>query len=416
MVNKIKFEYGKGEVSFPAPANYKVLQTDSVDSSRLDWNKKIEQSFSSPIGSPTLTEFVSRDRPEKIVIIINDITRPVPYEIVLQPMLDELLAAGIDADKITLLIATGMHRPMTLGEVRETLGSEIINNYHWENHLCDEEMSYIGELKEGIPLYVNPLVLEADFLCAVGVIAPHYMAGFSGGRKSLLPGVCGRKTIEVHHSLMRLPNSRTAVLSNNKFHETMDQAAGLCNLRFIANVIADSRNQVVDLVTGNYKAAWEKGVELCRESSIVRLEEAADAVIVSAGGFPKDINMYQAQKALENASYCVKDGAPIILIAECREGLGEEKFKEWLLEAEQPADLAKKIKTVFELGGHKAFAIARVAVNHPLYLYSSLDKNLSRECFMEPVGVGDVKEILTDDRLVYILPHGANTVPMVKYG
>ena len=415
MQKRVELGYGDRRIEIELADNFQVLQS-SVTEQEVNWQEKVLNVFSKPIASPTLTEIVEEEKPEKIVIIVNDLTRPVPYELVLVPMLEEFQAAGIKKKQITLLIATGMHRPMTAEEVAGSLGEEIARAYKWVNHDCDGEQAYYGELSEGVPLYVNPLVAESDLLCAVGVIAPHYMAGYSGGRKSLLPGVCGRETIEKHHALMRREGSTTASLAGNDFHKVMVEAAEKCGLRFIANIVADSRNEPVDLVAGHWLKAWEEGVRLCEQGSLVPVDELADLVIVSPGGFPKDINMYQAQKALENASYCTRIGGKILLVAECREGLGEAAFEEWLLEAGEPRDLEERIKREFVLGGHKAYAIARVAVNHSLFLYSSLDTESTARCFMSPVeDIGSfLAENVKEDDLVYVLPHGANTVPIYR--
>ncbi|MFP4015550.1 MAG: nickel-dependent lactate racemase [Halanaerobiales bacterium] len=415
MKNTYTLEYGKGHVEFTINTAFEVLQTND-NNNKIDWDNKIEKSFSNPIDSPALSKIVLEEKPEKIVVIVNDITRPVQYDIVLQPMLDELLEVGVDKGSITLLIATGMHRPMTEQEVEETLGKEIATQYHWINHNCDQDLVYYGQLSENVPLYVNSLVQEADLLCAVGVIAPHYMAGYSGGRKSLLPGVCGRETIEAHHSLMRKPGSRTAHLKGNPFHQLTVEAAEKTGLRFISNIVVNSKNEPIDLVVGHWLKAWEKGVAVCHQNSVIEVDEAADIVIVSAGGYPKDINMYQSQKALENASYCVKDGGMILLVAECREGLGEEVFENWLNEASTPEYLEEKIQNVFELGGHKAYAVARVAANSSIFLYSSLDDRMAQKTFMTPVESVDefVNKYIDNNKKVYILPHGANTVPKKK--
>lgn len=413
MEEKYSLEYGSEKLELILPVNHKILETHGDSNDSINWEQKVHESFSMPIASPRLYDIAKEKQAEKVVIIVNDITRPVPYDIVLKPMLEELDEAGVPAKNITLLIATGMHRPMNKEEVAETVGRDIINKYRWENHRCEEEMIFLGKISEDIPLYVNPLAVEADLLCAVGVIAPHYMAGYSGGRKSLLPGVCGRETIEAHHSLMRLPESRTANLEGNKFHQTTLEAAEIANLHFISNVVVDSTNKPIDLVVGHYQKAWEQGVKICQKNSVIDIKKKADVVIVSAGGFPKDINMYQSQKALENASYCAKEGAPIILVAECREGLGEDIFEKWLNEAGSPDYLAEKIKSVFELGGHKAFAIARVAAKHPIFLYSAMTDNIVENAFMKPVkDINEVSgQLIKDNDLVYILPHGANTVP-----
>ncbi|MEJ6950271.1 nickel-dependent lactate racemase family protein [Natronospora cellulosivora (SeqCode)] len=415
-MEKIKLEYGDKHLEFDFPFKYKLLETGSTGREIIDWEEKIRESFSNPIESPTLSEIVEKDKIQKVLILVNDITRPLNYDIVLQPMLDELEDAGIDSNNITLLIATGMHRAMTAEEVEKMLGQGIAKKYKWVNHDCEAKLEDYGSLSHDVPLYLNSLVKETDLLCAVGVVAPHYMAGFSGGRKSLLPGVCGRETIEAHHSLMRLPGSKTANLEGNPFHQVTIEAAKIANLRFISNLVVDSQNEPVDLVVGDWLKAWEKGVEICKKASVIELEEAADIVIVSAGGFPKDINMYQAQKALENASYAVKDGGLIFLLAECREGLGEDVFEDWLEEASDPEYLEERIEQEFKLGGHKAFAIARVAKNHSLYLYSSLSAEITKNAFMDKIeNIEDfISNKIEDDSIIYIIPHGANTVPYLK--
>lgn len=413
IMKTIDLDYGKEKIEISLPKNYKLVEKNKEESMEIDWESKKKEAFKNPVDSLTLSTIAKREQPDKVVILVNDITRPVPYDIVLKPMLKELKNAGVSSSQITLLIATGMHRSMTVKEVRKSLGKEIANNYRWENHKCDKKVDFVDELSQEIPFYINPLVQKADLLCSVGIIAPHYMAGFSGGGKSVFPGVCGRETIEKHHSLMVLPESQTANLEGNKFHQVIMEAADLVDLRFISNVVVDSKNELVDLVTGDYMEAWKKGVEICRENSVIEVDKRADIVIVSAGGFPKDINMYQAQKALENASYCVKKSSPILLIAECREGFGEKTFENWLNEATSPAYLTKKINDKFELGGHKAYAVGSVAAKNPLYLYSNLNKEQTKQCFMTPVQ--DINQFIADnikDDLVYIMPHGANTVPV----
>ena len=163
MEKRITLEYGEGHLELELSDNYQVLQSN-INNKKIDWDDKIKQSFSQPIDSATLSKIVADERSEQVVILVNDITRPVKYDIVLKPMLAELLEAGIQSENITLLIATGMHRPMTAQEVESTLGKEISENFNWQNHLCEENLVYYGELSEGVPLYVNSLVKEADLL------------------------------------------------------------------------------------------------------------------------------------------------------------------------------------------------------------------------------------------------------------
>lgn len=415
-MGKISLDYGKRHIDLEIDYPYHVLENEE-EVPDINWSNKISLSFNHPCSSPTLSDLVAEKQPENVVIIVNDITRPVPYELVLKPMLNRLESSGINPENILLLIATGIHRPMTEKEVEKTIGKEIIERYNWQNHRATKEMISLGKLDYNIPLEVNPAIVKSDLVMAVGVIAPHYMAGYSGGRKSLLPGVCGQKTIETHHALMTHSESRTANLKNNPFHETMVEGAKKAGLDFIANVVVNNINQPVDIVTGHFLKAWQKGVELCREMSVIEIDKPADAVVVSAGGYPKDINMYQAQKALENASYCVKKGAPIILLAECREGPGEETFVQWLKEEDSFDSLAERTNHQFELGGHKAFAVSRVTKDFDVYLFSELSAEFVKSGFMTPLHTIEqinelIREKLSARKLIYFIPHGVNTVPV----
>ena len=276
MKKRVELGYGNTSIEIELAGNYQILQS-SIMEQEINWQEKVFNAFSRPIASPTLAGIVEEEKPEKIVIIVNDLTRPVPYELCWYQCWRNYMRPI--KRQITLLIATGMHRPMTAEEVAGSLGEEVARAYRWVNHDCDGEQAYYGELSEGVPLYVNSLVAEADLLCAVGVIAPHYMAGYSGGRKSLLPGVCGRETIEKHHALMRREGSTTASLAGNDFHKVMVEAAEKCGLRFIANIVADSRNEPVDLVAGHWLKAWEEGVRLCEQGSLVPIDKLADLVM-----------------------------------------------------------------------------------------------------------------------------------------
>ncbi|HBM80955.1 MAG TPA: nickel-dependent lactate racemase [Clostridiaceae bacterium] len=408
----IEIKYGSGEISIKSNKNMRILENNR-ESSMPDLHKIAKKRFENPICSPTLSRIVHEENPKNIVIIINDITRPTPYDLLLEPMLKELEAAGVKKRNITILIATGMHRPMADGEITDMLGSKIAGEYKIVNHLAGGRMTYIGHLAYGIPISINPLVAKADLLLSVGVIAPHYMAGYSGGRKSVLPGVCGIETIKKHHALMCLKGSRTLNIEGNPFNETMVEAASYAKLRFIANAVADSGGNIADIVTGHYLYAWREGVKICETLSTVEIDRLGDLAVVSPGGYPKDINMYQAQKAIENASYCLKAGAPIILIAECREGFGNKTFKEWIDDAKCPEDIADRIKKEFQLGGHKAYSIARVIMEHPIYLMSGLSHDSTNKLFMEKFHDVDklLYELVDDQSIVYVLPHGSNTVP-----
>jgi nickel-dependent lactate racemase len=240
------------------------------------------------------------------------------------------------------------------------------------------------------------------------------MAGFSGGRKSILPGICGRKTIETNHSNMVHPNARSGNLEDNPVHEEMQEAAEKVGVDFNINVVTDENHKIIEIVAGELYKSWLKGVEVCKKTYFCPIKQKAEVIITSAGGYPKDINVYQAQKALENACHAIKPGGTIILLAECTEGYGEPTFEKWIEEANTPDDIIKSLKNKFVLGGHKAYAIARVVKEVEVILISSLSQDKTRKLFFIPMedisqALNYVEDKYGEDFQAYILPSG-NTV------
>ncbi|GAI32801.1 unnamed protein product, partial [marine sediment metagenome] len=227
-------------------------------------------------------------------------------------------------------------------------------------------------MKSGNKLWVNPIVSEIDFIITTGVIVPHYFAGFSGGRKSILPGICGRKTIETNHAKMVYSDSRAGNLKDNPVHEEMQEAAEKVGVDFNINVVTDENHKIVEIVAGELLTSWQQGVEICKKIYLCPIEKKADVVIASAGGYPKDINVYQAQKALNNAYQAIKPGGTIILTAECLEGYGEATFEKWIEEANSPDEIIERLNKKFILGGHKAYSIVKLTKEVEVILISSL--------------------------------------------
>jgi len=242
-----------------------------------------------------LGDLIIQKNAKKILVIVNDITRPTPYEVILPPLLDELHQIGIKKENIIFMVATGIHRSNSQEEIKEIFGENIFSAYKFINHDCDDlNLKDLGKLKSGNKLWVNPIVSDIDFIITTGVIVPHYFAGFSGGRKSILPGICGRKTIEVNHAQMVYSDSRAGNLKGNPVHQEMQEAAEKVGVDFNINVVTDENHQIVEIVAGELLTSWRKGVEICKQIYICPIEKKADVVIASAGGYPKDINVYQA--------------------------------------------------------------------------------------------------------------------------
>jgi nickel-dependent lactate racemase len=416
----MKLKYGKEEVQLPL-SHKNILQVLNLKEQEVLSNpeEKLKNVLKNPIGNPSLKELILQKKAQKILIIVNDITRPTPYKIILPPLLNELDETGVNKEDIKFIIATGIHRGNSKEELSNIFGEDMISTYKFINHNADSpDLNYLGKLKSGNELWVNSLVSEADFIITTGVIVPHYFAGFSGGRKSILPGICGRKTIEDNHAKMTHPNACAGNLRGNPVHEEMQEAAEKVGVDFNINVVINENHKIVEIVAGGLFESWQKGVEVGKKIYFYPIKKRAEVVIASAGGYPKDINVYQAQKALDNAYQAVKSGGTIILLAECTEGYGEPIFERWIKEAESPEDIIKRIKEKFVLGGHKAYGIVRVVKEIEVILISSLSKEKVRKLFFIPMrnisqAIDYVKNKYGEDFQAYILPSGNTVVPQL---
>jgi nickel-dependent lactate racemase len=416
----MKLKYGKEEVHLPI-SDKNILQVLNLKEQEVLSNpeEKLKYLLKNPIGSPSLKELIIQKKAKKILIIVNDITRPTPYKMILPPLLNELDEVGVNKEDIKFIMANGIHRDNSKEELSNIFGQDIISTYKFINHNADSpDLHYLGKLKSGNELWVNSLVSETDFIITTGVIVPHYFAGFSGGRKSILPGICGRKTIDANHSKMIHPNSRAGNLRGNPVHEEMQEAAEKVGVDFNLNVVTNEDHKIIEIVAGGLFESWQRGVEVCKKIYLCPIKQKAEVVIVSAGGYPKDINVYQTQKALDNAYQAVKLGGTIILLAECNEGYGEATFKKWIEEAITHDDVIKRLKKKFVLGGHKAYAIARVAKEVEVILISSLPQEKVRKLFFIPMdnlsqAIGYITNKYGKDFQAYILPTGNTVLPQL---
>ena len=416
----MKLKYGKEEVRLPIQDKniIKILNPEE-QKVLLNPENKLRELLKNPIGCLSLRELIFQKKASKILIIVNDITRPTPYKIILPPLLDELKQIGIKRKNIIFIIATGIHRNNSQEEIENIFGEDISSTYKFINHNSnDPYLKDLGKLKSGNELWVDPIVSNVDFIITTGVIVPHYMAGFSGGRKSILPGICGRKTIETNHSNMVHPNARAGNLRDNPVHEEMQEAARKVGVDFNINVVTNEHREIIEIVAGELYKSWLKGVEVCKKTYLCPIEQKAEVIVASAGGYPKDINVYQAQKALENAYQAVKTGGTIILLAKCSEGYGEPTFEKWIEEASSPDDIIKRLENKFVLGGHKAYAIARAVKEVEVILISSLSQDKVRKLFFIPMedisqALNYVKDKYGEDFQAYILPSGNTVLPQL---
>jgi len=414
----MKLKYGKEEIRLPIEDKniIKILNSGKQEI-LLNPENKLRELLKNPIGCFSLRELIFQKKASKILIIVNDITRPTPYEVILPPLLGELHQTGIKKENIIFIIATGIHRSNSQEEIKEMFGEDIFSAYKFINHDCDNpRQKDLGKLRSGNNLWVDPIISDIDFIITTGVIVPHYFAGFSGGRKSILPGICRRKTIEDNHAQMVHHNARAGNFKGSPVHEEMQEAAEKVGVDFNINVVTNEHHEIIEIVAGELYKSWLRGVEVCKKIYLCPIKQKAEVVIASAGGYPKDINVYQAQKALGNACHAVKPGGTIILLAECTEKYGEATFEKWIEEANTPDDIIKRLKNKFVLGGHKACAIARAVKEVEVILISSLPQDKVRKLFFIPMesvsqALNYIKDKHGEDFQAYILPSGNTVVP-----
>lgn len=344
---KIKFPYGKEyiEQEFGNELSA-VLESDINEyTPSLSEEDLVKKAMKEPFGTMCLSELAKGKN--KVVIIASDHTRPVPSKVIIPFMLSEIREGNPNAD-ITILIATGCHRGTKRDELVSKFGEEIVNNEKIYVHDCDEreKLVNIGTLPSGGACEINKIACDADLLVAEGFIEPHFFAGFSGGRKSVLPGISGRATVLANHcsEFVASPFSRTGILENNPIHEDMVWAAEKAGLQYIVNVVLNADKKVIFATAGDFKEAHKKGVEFI--SSLCEVKAVpSDIVITTNGGYPLDQNVYQSVKGMTAAEPTVREGGAIIMIARSNDGIGGDHFYH------QMADESDILKTEAELLG-----------------------------------------------------------------
>ncbi|MBQ1195185.1 MAG: nickel-dependent lactate racemase [Clostridia bacterium] len=348
-MKEILFPYGKEKISYAFGDELCALLEPKINeyTPEADGKELVRRAMDAPIASPRLSELAHGKK--KVVIIASDHTRPVPSKLIIPPMLREIREGNPDAD-ITILIATGCHRGTTKDELIAKFGEEIVKNEKIYIHDCDERdmLVNIGTLPSGGQCEINRLAYEADLLVSEGFIEPHFFAGFSGGRKSVLPGVAGRKTVLANHcsEFIDHPRARTGILEGNPIHEDMLWAAKTAKLAYIVNVVLDSEKNVIYAVSGDCEAAHKKGTDfllsLCGANAV-----ESDIVITTNGGYPLDQNMYQAVKGMTAAEATVRKGGVIIMLARSDDGIGGDHFYHQL--ADEP-DISKTMAQFLSRG------------------------------------------------------------------
>lgn len=413
---KLSFGFGNGvqEVELPSRNLIGELHANDVPIS-LRGEAEVVRALRDPIGSQRLRDIV---RPgETVAIVTSDLTRPMPTALVMPALLDELYAGGVRPEDITLVFALGCHRPQTEAERKKLAGERAFREIRCVDSDPTDCISY-GLTSRGTPVDITRAVAEADRRICLGNIEYHYFAGYSGGAKAIMPGVSTREAIQANHSRMVLPECCAGALETNPLRLDIEEAGAMLGIDFILNVVLSEHKEVLRAVAGDPVKAHRVGCAFLDSLYRKELTEPADIVIVSQGGAPKDLNLYQTQKALDNAKHAVRDGGVIILIGSCREGLGEETFEEWMTTAPTPKSLIERIQKEFRLGGHKAAAIAMVLERAEVDLVSDLDDDFVRSLFLVPqpsaqAALEHAFQKLGPDARVLSMPYGGATLPTI---
>ena len=413
----MELEFGFGntvqKVSVPDKNVIGVLHANEVKH-ELEGADEVRRALANPIGAPLLKEVV---RPgEKVAIVTSDITRPMPTYVVMPPLLDALYEAGVKKEDITLVFALGSHRHHTPEEMKKLAGERA----YAEIKCVDSyptDCVHMGVTSHGTPVDVFRTVAEADRRICLGNIEYHYFAGYSGGAKAIMPGVSTRAAIQSNHSQMVSEDACAGKLEGNPVREDIEEAGAICGIDYILNVVLDEHKHVIMAAAGDAVKAHREACRFLDRIYRKEIPERADIVLVSQGGAPKDLNLYQTQKALDNAKHAVKKGGIVILIGSCRAGLGEGVFEDWMLHPPSPKAMIERIRTDFQLGGHKAAAIAMVLENADIYLVSDLPEDFVRKIFLEPKA--SAQEALDcafaklgKDATVLAMPYGGSTLPL----
>jgi nickel-dependent lactate racemase len=342
---KVTMDYGRDGLDIEVPDHAHVLQmSDAPALSDLD--QKLEEALAHPIGALALRE-LARGRSDAC-IVISDITRPVPNAKILPPMLRILEEEGIAREDITILVGTGLHRPNEGEELVQLVGEEIACSYRIVNHKARERdtLTYLGDTSGGAPIWIDTLYVESDLKIATSLIEPHLMAGYSGGRKAICPGLMGVDTMRILHGpkLLSHANAAEGIIEGNPFHRQALEVAQRAGVDFTLNVAMNERREVTGIFAGDLEKAHAEGVSFVQRQNGAMLSEPVDMVVTSSAGLPLDLTFYQAVKGLTAALPIIKEGGTVLIVARCDEGIGGPEFTDLLLNTMSVETFAQRLE------------------------------------------------------------------------
>ena len=413
---KVSLNYGSDSVALDIPnENYMGTLSPKDIKEVEDPVNEVRRALANPIGSKKLKELVSSQ--DKVIILVSDVSRPCPSSILLPPILKELDEAGISNDQVTIVFGLGVHRRHSEEEKKRLVGEEVYNQVKCIDHDIGNCVK-IGTTKRGNEVSVFKEVLKADFIIATGNLEFHYFAGYSGGAKALAPGVCSRNTIANNHKHFLDSGAKAGKIEGNPIREEIEEIGKMVGIDFMVNAVLNSHKKIVKVVAGDVTKAHREGAEYISNIFGVKIDNLADIVITSPGGFPKDIDLYQTHKAMEFASLAVKKGGIIIVAGECRDGLGERNFAEALDGKLSPQELIEELKNNFVLGRHKASRVASIHLESEIYLVSNLAEGIKKKLFIKNFdsleeAFSQAIKVQGEKAKILVIPYGNSTLPVL---
>ncbi len=414
---QVDIPYGKEKIKVQIPEPCDVMVPNKV--SIKDQDKLIENALENSIGFESYDEFA--ENADRLLVIVNDATRPTPTSKILSYLLP-VLSSHPD---VKFLIATGVHRPPTEEEYRFIFGDtyEVFRRKVYAHDARkDEDMTYLGKSKNGTEMYINKLVSEYHNILVIGSVEPHYFAGYTGGRKSFLPGVASYKTIEMNHKLALSDKARSLALEGNPVHEDMSDAMNVLkdlNVFSIQTVLTGD-HKLFAVTAGDLHKSFDAAIDFSKQVFCIPLKQKGN-IVITAAPYPMDIDLYQSQKALDNGKLALEDDGVIILVSKCRTGVGEDAFLELLCKADSPKKILEILGDEYKLGYHKAAKMAQIGVRAEMWAVTDLDENTIKKSQLKPysdiqTAVDDAVELIKSKgkkpRIV-VMPFGSLTVPLL---
>ncbi len=419
-MRNVDFElpYGSSKIRIRVPErNLSHVLEPRREPGLSDEGLAITGALRNPVGQKPLAEAVSPG--DRVVVIVTDNTRACPDDRILPPLLEELQRV-VAPDQITIIVALGLHPPLDRDQLCALLGTRIVEGYRVVNHDPDSVVN-IGTTTRGTPVDINPLVIDADFRISTGFIEPHFFAGFSGGRKSIAPGVFGLNSAYVNHGYRMVadPCARAGVLLGNPIHEDMVEQARMAQLDFIVNVLLNDDKQITHVFAGDMEAAHEAGCATALQIVGARVPHRVDIAITTNSGAPLDLDLYQTVKGMENASRVTRDGGVVISASSCECGAGPQAFIDLHQSCGGPVEVLQKIRREEPVGVQwQNQILARIQMRNQLMLRSTLADDLVRCMGIEPVNDLDTAvdraiSLFGRDAEIAVIPQGPLVLPLI---